>query len=130
MDSLRAAACTVHVETLLIYAISLMTIQDMEKVDVVTKELDNRHEQDGWKDKDEHAELVSILISLKAYVHLALGNLDTFIELITKQVNRGLTNGKWYHAPVHYNLYHAKLTRTPLGTKGNYSSISDIRAFF
>ncbi|MEK4299189.1 LuxR C-terminal-related transcriptional regulator [Oceanobacillus sp. FSL W8-0428] len=129
VDSLRAAACTVHVETLLIYAISLMTIQDMEKVDVVTKELDNRHEQDGWKDKDEHAELVSILISLKAYVHLALGNLDTFIELITKQVNRGLTNGKWYHAPVHYNLYHAKLTRTPLGTKGNYSSISDIRAF-
>ncbi|GGP15559.1 LuxR C-terminal-related transcriptional regulator [Oceanobacillus neutriphilus] len=129
VDSLRAAAYPVHVETLLIYAISLMTIQDMEKVGVAIQELDKRHEQDGWKDKEEHGELVSILISLKAYVHLALGNLDTFIELITKQVNRGLTNGKWYRAPVHYNPYHAKLTRTPLGTKGQYSSIKDIRAF-
>lgn len=129
VDNLRAAAYPVHVETLLIYAISLMTIQDMEKVAVAIKELDNRHEQDGWKDKDEHAELVSILLSLRAYVHLALGNLDTFIELITKQVTQGLINGKWYGAPVQYNPYHAKLTRTPLGTKGQYSSIKDIRAF-
>ncbi|WP_066191472.1 LuxR C-terminal-related transcriptional regulator [Gracilibacillus timonensis] len=129
VDRLRKAAYPVHVETLLIYAISLMNIQEIEKANQAISELDARDKQDGWKDREEYSELVSILLSLKAAVHLAAGELEMFVELITKQVQRGLVHDKWYLAPVQYNPFYAKVTRTSLGGKGKYSDINLHRAF-
>ncbi|GAA0325417.1 hypothetical protein GCM10008931_16180 [Oceanobacillus oncorhynchi subsp. oncorhynchi] len=129
VDRLRAAAYPVNVETLIIYAVSLSTTQDIQKANRVMKELDERHIREGWKDREEHAELVSILLSLKAYVYLAIGDLDMFVDLLTKQLKRGLVRGKWYQAPVQYNPYHSRLTHTSLGLKGRYSNVDEARAF-
>ncbi|GAB2540648.1 LuxR C-terminal-related transcriptional regulator [Gracilibacillus alcaliphilus] len=129
VDNLREAAYPVNVETLVIYAVSLTTIQNMEKADRVIKELDNRHVQEGWQDQEEYAEPASILRSLKAYVKLATGEQEAFIELLTEQVKKGLINDKWYLAPVQYNPFHAKLTRTSFGSKGKYSAVNEVRAF-
>lgn len=129
VDTLREEKYPVAIETLLIYAVSLTTVQDIEKTNQAIVELDERDVEEGWKDQAEHAELASILRSLKAYVKFATGKKEEFIELIFKQIDRGLVNEKWYLAPVQYNPFHAKISRTLIGAKGKYVGLDELRAF-
>lgn len=130
VGKLREGKYDVAVESLLIYALSLTTAQDIEKANQVILELDERDIKEGWKEQEQHVELASILYSLKAYVKLAVGEQEEFIELIQRQDKRGLVNGKWHLAPMQYNPFHAKVTRTLLGSKGKLTSLGELRTFF
>lgn len=129
VDTLCKAEYPVALETLIIYAVCLMTMTNIEQTKQIITKLDERDEQNSWKNQEKYAELDSILRSLKAYIKLAEGKQDEFIDLILKQVDRGLVNEKWYLAPVRYNPFQAKISRTPLGSKGKYANLNDIRAF-
>lgn len=127
---LRASSCPVHVETLVMYIITLANSLKMNEAKELIVELERKHMQEQWMDKVEFQGIAHILETVKAYVLFAIGeDLDQIAEIIKKQLAEGLVSTRWDKFPIQYNLSEARILRTGIGSRGKLWSFEKSESF-
>lgn len=125
--TLRANGCTVNIETLVMYIITLANVYEMEEASRLIVELNQRNDVDQWMDDLDYRGIASILETISAFVLLAGGEgIHQSMRIISKQVDKGRSSSKWDYIPMQYNWFEPTLLRTSVGARGRLLWEKDI----
>ena len=126
LQHLRSAHYIVSYEMLVIGFLTSITTMDVKTATSLMEELEMRQHVEHWMEQEEHAAMMYIYESAKAYALVASGgSLQVVEEIMRKLVTDGPAPSRWDHVPIPYNIFEYKLMRTSLGSKGKLQLLED-----
>ncbi|NUU62473.1 LuxR C-terminal-related transcriptional regulator [Paenibacillus agri] len=113
-------------EMLVIGFITSISAGDVGLSSSLMQELEKLQLTERWMEQEEHAAIVYIYETTKAYAIIAAGgDLQAMSEIIKKQITKGHIPSRWDNIPMPYNIFEYKLLRTSLGSKGKLPFIEE-----
>lgn len=132
VKTLRKNSFEIHVETLTIYAFNLAMQFEMEKAGSIVRELDRRHEKDGWKNETALEDASLILEVVKVFMLCTqCGPTDKRVLYLQQKIHNHpfSTDSRWKHVSIIYNHFEPQLLRTSLGNRGKLCSIKQLSIY-
>ncbi len=123
--------CSIHPDTLVMYAFMMAMNHKVEEANQIIAGLERRQETDGWMEKTEYAEAAGNFLGVKAYVlTLMNGDIEQAVELIRKRPENRPAHSRWDTIAIHYNRVEPTLLRTSIGVKGKLWPDEKMLLFF
>ncbi|WP_166462366.1 LuxR C-terminal-related transcriptional regulator [Psychrobacillus vulpis] len=121
VQTLRNNHYSVSFEVLVMYIITLISVQQMEEAGKLIFELEHRQVTEKWMDAEENQGIASIFETVRAYAIIAIGDdIEKATEIIQRQLENGRVSSRWDNIPMQYNLFEHKILRTSIGSKGKF----------
>lgn len=126
LQQLRLAQYNTTYEMLVIGFLTAVSAMEVETATSLMQELEMRQLAEQWMEQEEHAAMIYIYESAKAFALVASGgDLQVVADIMRKQLAKGPISSRWDHVPIPYNSFEYKLLRTSIGSKGQLQLLED-----
>ena len=126
LQQLRLAQYNATYEMLVIGFLTAVSAMEVETATSLMQELEMRQLAEQWMEQEEHAAMIYIYESAKAFALVASGgDLQVVADIMRKQLAKGPISSRWDRVPIPYNSFEYKLLRTSIGSKGQLQLLED-----